>query len=189
MTEKKSKADKILDVAIELLKQEGDFALTMRRVALQTDMSLSNVQYYFKTKDELLTSMADRYFQQCLAELGEYPCIDSREGLHQFIRELLVHGHELSDMCRIFREYWAISTRNSVIDDYLMNFYQSLVNVVSDILRPLAHDEASLTRTVSILVPFVEGYSITARALPRDLDSMVASIEALLWDQLSSASD
>ena len=45
---KNAKAEKILDVALALLKTDGDYGVTMRQVAAHADMTLSNVQYYFK---------------------------------------------------------------------------------------------------------------------------------------------
>ncbi|GAL09454.1 hypothetical protein JCM19233_420 [Vibrio astriarenae] len=65
MSKKSAKIEKVLDISIELLRQEGDYGVSMRKVATLAEMSLSNVQYYFKTKDDLLKAMADRYFQQC----------------------------------------------------------------------------------------------------------------------------
>lgn len=187
MTRKTAKTEKILDIAIELLRQEGDFGVTMRKVATLAEMSLSNVQYYFKNKDQLLKAVADRYFHQCLNDLNEQPAISNEEQLTEFVTMLLSHGHEVSDMCRIFREYWAISTRNDVIDEYLQNYYRAMAEGVSEILRPLAHDDVSLAQAVSVLIPFVEGYSVTARSLPSRLEVMVINIEKILLAQLQAA--
>jgi AcrR family transcriptional regulator len=48
------KTEHILQCAMTLLKASGDQGLTMRKVAEAADMRLSNVQYYFKTKELLL---------------------------------------------------------------------------------------------------------------------------------------
>ena len=61
------------------MKTEGDHGVTMRKVASSANMSLSNVQYYFKTKDVLLKALADRYFQACLEEIREMPPVESLE--------------------------------------------------------------------------------------------------------------
>ncbi|WP_070969650.1 TetR/AcrR family transcriptional regulator [Vibrio sonorensis] len=186
MAKKSKKVDMILDVAIELLRSEGDYGVTMRKVASIADMSLSNVQYYFKTKDELLKAMADRYFQQCLEEVASYPILDKQEDLKPLLARFLSHGHELSDMCRIFREYWAISTRNETVDDYLREYYCSMVALTQDKLRPLAACETSLSKAVSVLIPFVEGYTISAKSLSHDLQSMIATLDTILLEILSS---
>ena len=55
------KAEKVIDRALVLLRTEGDRGVTMRRVAQDADMSLSNVQYYFKNKDALERFKAGRF--------------------------------------------------------------------------------------------------------------------------------
>ena len=186
MSKKNAKIEKILDISIELLRQEGDFGVSMRKVATLAEMSLSNVQYYFKTKDDLLKAMANRYFQQCLDELAQQPELSSGSELKGFISTQLSHVYEVSDMCRIFREYWAISTRNEAIDAYLLDYYRAMTGALIKIFKPLAKDDESVERAVAILIPFVEGYSITSRALSVELDSIVESISALVLKQLAS---
>ena len=181
MSKKKAKTEKILDVSIELLKSEGDFGITMRKVATLADMSLSNVQYYFKNKDALLIAMADRYFQQCLDEISSQPELAEQQDLKPLVHAFLVHGLEISDMCRIFREYWALSTRNEAIEGYLSKYYQTLAGILSDKLKHLAVDESSLGKAVSIFIPYVEGYSITAKSLPQDFEVMSAVLSDVMW--------
>ena len=186
MSKKNAKIEKVLDISIDLLRQEGDFGVSMRKVATLTEMSLSNVQYYFKTKDHLLKAMADRYFQQCLDELAQQPELSSERELKAFISDLLSHVYEVSDMCRIFREYWAISTRNEAIEEYLLDYYRAMTRALIKIFKPLAKDDESVESAVAIFVPFVEGYSITAKALSVELDSMAESISVIVLKQLTS---
>ncbi|MBC7003597.1 TetR/AcrR family transcriptional regulator [Photobacterium sp. BZF1] len=181
MSKKKAKTEKILDVSIELLKSEGDFGISMRKVATLADMSLSNVQYYFKNKDALLIAMADRYFQQCLDEISSQSELAEQQDLKPLVHAFLAHGLEISDMCRIFREYWALSTRNEAIEDYLSKYYQTLAGILSDKLKHLAVDESSLGKAVSIFIPYVEGYSITAKSLPQDFEVMSAVLSDVIW--------
>lgn len=186
MSKKNAKIEKILDISINLLRQEGDFGVTMRKVATLTEMSLSNVQYYFKTKDELLKAMADRYFKQCLDELAAQPELSDASELKHFISFQLSHVYEVSDMCRIFREYWAISTRNEAIDTYLLSYYQTMASSLIHIFKPLAKNDTCVNNAVSVLIPFIEGYSITAKALPVALDSITESISSVVLDQLNN---
>lgn len=89
MSKKNAKIEKVLDISIKLLRQEGGFGVSMRKVATLTDMPLSNVQYYFKTKEEL----------------AEQPELNDASELKHFISAQLSHVYQVSDMCRIFREH------------------------------------------------------------------------------------
>jgi len=55
------KIEHLLNCAMDILKESGDQGLTMRKVAEAAGMSLSNVQYYFKTKELLLGALLEGY--------------------------------------------------------------------------------------------------------------------------------
>ena len=193
MKERGAKAERVIDCAMALLRNEGDRGVTMRRVAQDAGMSLSNVQYYFKNKDALLKAMADRYFYQCLEDIEGEPFLfetnDQTAALRAVSRNFLAHGLEVSDMCRVFREYWALATRNAEIENYLVNYYSRLSAVLKDKLRPLAIDESALDEAVSLFIPVVEGYSITCPALPVDIDRMTELTADLLLSALHRERD
>ena len=184
-----NKSERVIDCGLELLKDRGDHGLTMRQVALKAEMSLSNVQYYFKDKNELLTAIADRYFNECLEDIEKEPALVSgsrlKQELSEFLRTFLTHGLEVSEMCRIFREYWAIATRNETIEEYLSNYYRKLAGILADKLRSVSVSEEAVSSTVSVIIPFVEGYSITASSLPRNFDDMTDLLTNIVLDSLT----
>lgn len=190
--QKTNKAEKIIDSALELLKNEGDHGVTMRQVAQRSEMSLSNAQYYFKNKDELLKAMADRYFGICIEEIRGHTAItaqgDIRAELSEMLMEFLKHGLEISEMCRIFREYWAIATRNEVIEQYLTDYYKSMTQALARNLEPAAANPAGVDKAVSLIIPYVEGYTITAKALPIDIEEANKMLVSIVTDVLSSSS-
>lgn len=156
--------------------ESGDAGLTMRKIAECAGMRLSNLQYYFKSRDDVLTAMVTSYFGTCETELREIAdssrSLNRRERAHRLICEVLRHGTQLSDMCRVFRELWAISTRNKVVHTEMMNYYETLCSVVA---RSVLGDEGSArqeARVASLLLPYVEGYSITAPSLPLPMDQV-----------------
>lgn len=183
-----NKAEKIVDCALMLLKTAGDHGVTMRQVAQRSDMSLSNVQYYFKNKDELLKAMADRYFGLCIQDIQDQVGLteqgDIEAELSAMLLEYLKHGLEISEMCRIFREYWAIATRNEAIDHYLTDYYKRMIEALSQKLEPAAASPESLTHAVSLIIPYVEGYTITSRALPVDIEQANRMLVTLVMSVL-----
>ena len=185
---KNTKSGKVLDAAFELLKSAGDHGVTMRQVASTAGMSLSNVQYYYKNKDELLKALADRYFNACLEELKEVESIKSHDTLDDDLERLLAlflqHGIEVTEMCCVFREYWAISTRNEEISNHINEYYREMVKILSDKFRPVAKSEAGLAKAVSFIVPYVEGYSITARAMPNDIQTVAQTLKSIILNLL-----
>ncbi|MEM9062746.1 MAG: TetR/AcrR family transcriptional regulator [Pseudomonadota bacterium] len=169
-TELSDKEAKILDCALDLLKEAGDAGLTMRKLAERAGMRLSNVQYYFKSRDDVLKAMATRYFEECAEEVRlltqEAPGSTVRERARVLIQTGLRHGDELSDMCRIFRELWAISSRNAAIRDHMADYYRTFSSLIADFVLGETADRAGRDRLTSLLLPFFEGYSVTAASVP-----------------------
>ena len=174
------KEAQILDCALKLLIETGDAGLTMRRVADCAGMRLSNVQYYFKSRDDILIAMVSQYFDECaqsLLNLTKKSSARSRRDRIRFLVEAgLSHGYEDSDMCRAFREIWAISSRNPIIDQCLMDYYQRFADVLAEFVLGCSRDAASREKLQALLVPYFEGYSVTARSLSLKNDAVVELI-------------
>ncbi|MEM9139663.1 MAG: TetR/AcrR family transcriptional regulator [Pseudomonadota bacterium] len=160
----------ILDCALHLLKETGDASLTMRKLAERAGMRLSNVQYYFKSRDDVLKAMATRYFKECAEEIRrltqDTPGSTVRERAHLLILTGLRHGDELSDMCRIFRELWAMSSRNKVIRDHMADYYRTFASLISGFVLGETAEQERRDMLSSLLLPFFEGYSVTASSVP-----------------------
>ena len=69
-------------------------------------------------------------------------------------------------MCRIFRELWAISSRNDAIQDHMAEYYRTFASLIAGFVLGEAADDDSRKRLASLLMPFFEGYSVTAAAVP-----------------------
>jgi AcrR family transcriptional regulator len=186
---KNAKTERILDIALVILEKNGDYGVTMRQVAAKSGMSLSNVQYYFKNKDELLKAMADRYFSQCLGDLRNIQQLGSHDvlydELYMTLMAFLNHGASISEMCKIFREYWAISSRNSVIKKYVHDYYREMAGILMDKLQPVAKSDHAASDAVSIIIPYIEGYSITAEAMPQTLEQITELLTSICCQLLN----
>ena len=44
--------------------------------------------------------------------------------------------------------------------------------IMSELLHPAANSEQGLSKAVSMIIPFIEGYSVTALAMPEDIDTV-----------------
>ena len=178
----------ILGAALELLKEVGAEGLSMRKVATGAGMSLGNLQYHYKNRTALLNALATFYFDECSRLLVDYrhrPASGSPEQkLEQFVLFLLKQTDGISDMCRVFREIWSVATRDQAISDSLTAYYATLLQQVAETLETAGFSKTDSQKIASLLLPFVEGYSITADALPvsnRQLaDMLTRSVSSIL---------
>lgn len=160
----------IIECTVRIMRDRGDKGLTMRQVASSAGMSLSNLQYYFKNKDELLSGMVDFYLDQCAAALDEHIATSNaknlREKLHGFIAFSLKYGENLTEVCKVFRELWAIATRNEDVNRQLEQYYAIHVEKLSAMIASETTNLDAVPKAVSIIIPYIEGYTITAPAMP-----------------------
>ena len=168
---------------MRIIRDNGDAGLTMRKIADCAGMRLSNVQYYFKSRDDVLAAMVTLYFGQCESELRQAAesskSLGRRERTHRLILNVLHHGVEISDMCRVFRELWAISTRNDVVRSEMGSYYETLCSVLA---KSILGDDGSAElehKVGSFLLPYVEGYSITAPSLPMPMEQVATMLTDL----------
>lgn len=59
----------LLEAALSVVAEQGLGAVSMRSVAARADVSTAQVQYYFRTKAELISGAYDRAHEQFLASL------------------------------------------------------------------------------------------------------------------------
>jgi len=189
MEKRSNKENQILDCALKLLIETGDAGLTLRKLAECAEMRLSNVQYYFKSRDEVLVAMVGRYFDECTTNLRQLTegndAQTERDRIRFLVRSGLAHGEAISDMCRAFREIWAMSSRNHIIDDALMEYYRRFADLIADYALGSDLDADRREKLKSLLVPYFEGYSVTARALKMDAEA----IELMLTDMVTRSAE
>lgn len=132
-------ANKILLAAFHCLANNGYANVTMRNIAEEAGVALSQLTYYYKTKEALFLEVINLMIEKYMAELEEkLKTTDDRKekfkSLISFFKELLVQKPELF---KIFVDFTAQSLWIPSFCDRLEHFFQQLaklieVNIVSD---------------------------------------------------------
>lgn len=183
------KVERIFECSLSLLRESGDHGLTMRQVAARSEMSLSNLQHYFKTKEALLAGLIDFYLQSCVAGVEQQLAGVGSKGAAR-LKALIgfsIENPEMSPICKVFKEIWAIAERNEKIHEQLMGYYRMFVERLSTELKAIAPDckPGRIRQAASLVVPLVEGYAITRDALPLDPPAMTALITRQILELIS----
>jgi AcrR family transcriptional regulator len=165
----RGRAQDILQCARQLLAAEGYAGLSMRRVALQTGMSLSNVQHYYQSKDALLEALLEytmEVFQQKMD--GISAAMTSASRIDQFLSTVDMFLDEITDPVThaIFFEIWALASRN--------DFASRLMD------RMLGREKKAIFKLIVGLSPDIPDDEYMQRAI-----LMVAQIEGLMLFRLN----
>ncbi|MGK6340717.1 TetR/AcrR family transcriptional regulator [Chryseobacterium sp. DT-3] len=183
MDKKEERLNKILSTTIAILIKEGAENLSMRKVAKNANLSLSNLQYYYRDKNLLLIATVEFYFESCKKELSyaiKLLTVDSTPDkdvfLEKILNMLLIDGRS-SHQTLMFQEIWTLAARNKELQDAVETYYKTyclwLINLVSIFCkRP--------NEIVSFLIPFVEGYTIVSNVIPLTKEGVIEMMVKLI---------
>lgn len=110
-------ARQILNVTEELIAEIGIHQLTMRKIAEKAQMALGTLYLYFKTKDELLSTLVhdlyDRYHQYLLQNYDEKAPLEAR--YYQLFNNKLKFLQDYPTTAKNFVQYQAINEFETMV--------------------------------------------------------------------------
>lgn len=152
----------ILHAGRTLLAADGYAGLSMRKVASEVGMSLSNVQHYYQSKDALLEALllyTMELFQQKIDSISA--AMTSASRLDRFLTTCDMFLEEITDPVThaIFFELWALASRNAfasgLMDKMLARERKALFNLIRG-LNPAIDDQEYMQRAI-LMVAQIEG--------------------------------
>ena len=154
----------------------------MRKVATKAEMSLGNLQFYFKNKDELLKGMVDVYFERCGTDFNNSFLEKSPESKQETIRFLVDFGMDYahSEIGAVFRELWSMAARNEEIRGQLHEYYKHFADELAKILAPYAKTADSTSKAVSLLATYFDGLGLVSCPLPVNKKEMADFITRII---------
>jgi AcrR family transcriptional regulator len=156
------RAHDILHAARALLAAEGYAGLSMRKVAAEVGMSLSNVQHYYQSKDALLDALllyTMELFQQKIDSISA--AMTSATPIDRFLSTCDMFLEEISDPVThaIFFELWALASRNAfasgLMDKMLGRERKAIFKLIRG-LNPAIGDDEYMQRAI-LMVAQIEG--------------------------------
>lgn len=176
----------IIDCTLEVLRDHGEQGLSMRKVAAKAGMSLGNLQFYFKNKDELLKGMVDEYFERCAGDFSERLLEREPEGKREVIQFLVKYGMDYaeSELGEVFRSLWEMAARNENIRRPLHDYYLAYADELAGMIAPFAKTPAAIPRTVTLLISYFDGHGRISCPLPSDKQDMIEFLTNIIESAL-----
>ena len=156
------RAHEILHAARALLAADGYAGLSMRRVAAEVGMSLSNVQHYYQSKDVLIEALLLYTMDVFQAKMdGISAEMDSATRVEQFLSTIDMFLEEITDPVThaIFFEIWALASRNPFASKLMDRMLARERKAIFNLIRPLntaISDDETMQRAI-LMVAQVEG--------------------------------
>ena len=192
-TEKgEERAQQILQAARLIFAAEGYAGLSMRRLATELGMSLSNVQHYYQSKDLLIEAVLVfimNSFQSKIDNIAN--ALDNTSRIQRLNATIDMFLEELNDPVThgVFFEIWALAGRNefasALMDKMLARERKSIFQLIQG-MSPEISDHQAMQRAI-LIVAQVEGLMLFRLHKNTKKDEVVALHAALRQAVLSLA--
>lgn len=171
-TEHRQRGAHLLDAALRVVAEDGFAALSIRGVAAAAGVSLAQVQYYFRTKDELLAAAFDRVGEGVVERARE---VDTTGPARRVLRALLSVWLPVDEArardARVWLAFTAaaatsttLGRRNAELDTELRGYFAAMLRAAQSDGELPAGLDAELE--AALLLAVVDGLVVQALALP-----------------------
>ena len=165
-------AARIVLASRELLMNEGYAQFSMRNVAARAGVHLANVQYYFKTREDLVRALLDDTDARYRASYDELRACAPADRTARFEAVIDFHLKDVAtwETRRYFIQLWALLTTIDGRSGGLMNeLYAIDIQQISECIAELTPDTepAEVRRRASVLAAMIEGMTVVRGAHSR----------------------
>jgi AcrR family transcriptional regulator len=145
------RAREIIATARAILAREGNAGLSMRAVATQMGVSLSNVQHYYPSRDVLLEAVFSQMLLDYQAGVDRIASADAQgPRLRQFedVIDYVLEEISKPEPSAVMRELWALASRNAfaadIADSFLTRSRKVFRNQIQAVAPELSKAECEL---------------------------------------------
>ncbi len=131
--------EQILAATRNMIINEGAGALTMRRLAATLGMSLSNLQHYFPTKENLINVLVDTAYDTHIERVQKEVFVhgDPRDQMkalaHYLVQDTQVAGNSV-----LLWELWALAAHNDYIASIINQAHDGERRLIQQIVKTAA---------------------------------------------------
>lgn len=153
----------ILEAARHLIADEGYHNFTMRGIAQNSGIHLKSLQYYFRTKQEMLTAVVnytiEKYYFQPYAKLFAEKSAGTAEERFSVMLDYLLDDLSNEFTARLFPELWALGSHDKDVADALDVFYCRHVESVTTMVEGInpALTRRAATHRAAMIAMMIEG--------------------------------
>ena len=118
--------EQILRSALTLLVDQGASALTLRRIATESGMNVGSLNYYFKSKDDLIRELLNAVissYEEAFDEIIHEPGASAEARLENLV-ELILEDITTKKTTRFFPELWAMANHDGFVHDRMNELYE-----------------------------------------------------------------
>jgi AcrR family transcriptional regulator len=129
--------EQILQAATMVFARLGFHKARMDDIVEQAGLSKGAVYWYFESKDEIITTILDRFFERELEDFrqisqGEEPIPDR---LLKIMRNLSKEIETIADLMPIIYEFYAVAARENAIRKTIQRYFKSHTTLLEELIK------------------------------------------------------
>ena len=159
-----STCNRIVAAARKKLVENGVDGFSLRELATSLDLKLSNVQYYFKTREALLLHVFEREAAADVAVIeAKRPSGSEREAFRAIVRELVIRWR--GDSGILMSTLGTISLHHKEFRDLYRSVYEVFYRALGAPVRRMNHelDDDEVELRVRLVTALVDGSPMQTR--------------------------
>jgi len=127
----------IIESAIKVFAREGFANTRMEDVAAETGLSKGLLYFYFKSKEEIISAIADLLFGSELRKMQSQidEAQSAREGLERFTEAFIADLRGMLKITPLFYEFYALAFRNATVRQLLAAYLRQFVVIIEPLVQ------------------------------------------------------
>ena len=171
MAKGRKRIEAILDAATSILIEDGYAQLSTRKIAARAGVRPGHLQYYFRTKQDVVQGLLERYLERATNAAATRAAATSGSTLDAALDGILADQRD-GEHSRFFWELWALAAHDPAVAAAMQSYYRSYWRTIVGTL--LATEPAlgrpRAERRAALMVALLEGLTLfRSRTDTRDL--------------------
>ncbi|MCK5129187.1 MAG: TetR/AcrR family transcriptional regulator [Clostridiales bacterium] len=156
---KKAQSQKILKTAFECLSAKGYANVSMRDIAKEADVALSQLNYYFKNKEglfiEVINSMSYQYLHEIEKKLNSNTNNENKlTSLVEYFKDL---SYKKPELLKLFIDFTAQALWIPAFKLLLKELYEKIIEIIKNNISANNHNINSKHESSETLAQFIFG--------------------------------
>lgn len=158
---RRSTVSRVLEVARDIISEEGMVALTFRKLSSRCSMAVSNLQYYFPSSEYIVRALTRFIITEYLETLlnGSFLEISDPEQRLRTFLEVQVEDVQKKRTNAIFMALWDLAQRDAFVSEWLGEIYfveRSIIMLMLAEIHPLESQREVSDRS-AVIASLIEG--------------------------------
>lgn len=192
MSEINARKQRIIDAAIEVLKEDSIEETTVRKIALKAGLTTGALYHHYKNKDEILFDVMKQSFQfthkMVEAVRNEKRSKKGKELLSEIVSEVSKRLSKVEEQKLHILLFNNVIAKNSEIKEKYQNNYSEIINNTANLFDDAFEIENNdyKKEVASILVAAIDGMAMQQALgiLPADLKKMIDTFNSFFVESI-----